>query len=764
MLLTPGGRLGAYEIVGVLGAGGMGEVYRARDPRLDRHVAIKVLAPALAADAAWLVRFEREARVVASLSHPNIVVIHSVEQADGVRFLTMELVPGESLQRRVRPGGLDLEQVLALAIPLADALAAAHARGVVHRDLKPGNVMVGPDGRVKVLDFGLAKPVEGPDAADGRTHTAASPVSTPGELMGTMPYMSPEQLRGAAIDARTDIFAFGILLFELITGRRPFSGESSADLMSAILRDAPPSMQALRPGLPPDLVRIVGRCLEKDPERRLQTAKDLRNELEWIRRNLEPAGLPTVRLAAEAPAPARGTPSIAVLPFENRNRDEADAYFADGITEDVIAQLCKVRTLKVISWTSVMPFRQRDQSLREIASTLQVAHVLEGSVRRIGDRVRIVAQLIEAGSGQHLWADTYDRQLTDIFAIQSDVALHIVAALEAELTSKEQSRIRARPTADVQAYEYYLRGRHALIRWTMGDIQRSLEHFAAAVSRDPDFALAHTGIAMAYTELGELGVLTRQQAAAPALSAARRAVALNPDLAEAHCANAFARLVFEFDWEGAEAGFRRAIDLNPSYADAYDLCGRMCASLERHEEAIALQQRAHELDPLTHRVDLATALLRAGRAADAERAALAVMAVEPNDARLQATLGWARIRQGRAADGLAALEQAVALAPGEDMWRAQLGQAFALAGRTEEARAVLRMLENPSRPSPASAYHLAYVYTGLGEADRAMDLLERAYDERAGALYGIKGSFLFAPLRQHPRFMALLRRLRLDPA
>ena len=762
MQLTPGTRLGPYEIVAPLGAGGMGEVYRAKDTRLGREVAVKVLPEVFAGDELRLARFAREARTVAGLSHPNIVVLYSVEAERGIHFLTMELVEGQNLSQLVRAGGLPLARVLELAIPLADALAAAHDRGVVHRDLKPGNVMVTREGRVKVLDFGLAKPASPDPALDStQAATATSPLSGAGQVMGTLPYMAPEQVRGEAVDARTDLFAFGILLYELATGRRPFQGGTLADVSSSILRDTPPTVQALRGDLPPDIGRIIGRCLEKDPDRRLQTAKDVRNELELVRRATESGSTPVTRGSTPAAASAHDVPSIAVLPFANRGRDEEDDYFADGITEDVIAQLCKVRTLKVISRSSVMQFRNREEGLQGIASALQVANILEGSVRRVGDRVRIVAQLIDAGSGQHLWAETYDRRLTDIFEIQSEVALHIAEALKAELSTVERDRMRREPTRDVRAYELYQRGRYSFVRGTAEDMLKSIEYFDKAVERDFEFALAYVGLAVAYTDLGEIGALGRAEAGARAIAAAEKAVVLDPELGEAHCARAYARLGFEFEWVAAEAGFKRALELSPGSALTYDIYGRMCAGLARFDEAIALHERAYELDPLTCRTDLATSYLRAGRNEDAARVVAQAVALEPHDSRLRATLGWALFRQGRVDEGLAELERAAALTSAEEMWLAQLGQAYALAGSTEKATEILAQLEDPSRPSPASLYHLAYVHTGLGDAERAMDCLERAFEKGTGALFGMKGSFLLAPLRHHPRFVALLKRMRL---
>ncbi|MHC4991896.1 MAG: protein kinase domain-containing protein [Planctomycetota bacterium] len=431
MSLSPGTRLGTYEIVSTLGAGGMGEVYRAHDQRLSRDVAVKVLPEEVASHPDRLARFEREARTVAGLNHPNVVVLHSIEEKDGIRFITMELVEGEPLDVLVTPGGLPLSKILDLAIPLADALVAAHERGVVHRDLKPGNVMVTREGRVKVLDFGLAKLTTAePGGAPGTlAPTAELPISGEGQMLGTVPYMAPEQVRGEAVDARTDLFSLGIILYELATGRRPFRGATSADVLSAILRDAPEPLPSVRAELPAELEHIVSRCLEKDPRGRYQTALDVGNELRLMKKTLDRG--PVARPAS------RDVASIAVLPFVNRSRDEDDEYFADGLADELLTTLAKIRGLRVAANASSFHFKGKNPTIAEVGEALGVATVLEGSVRKAGNRVRISVHLADVADGYDLWSETYDRTLEDIFAVQDDIARSVVKELRATLLGED---------------------------------------------------------------------------------------------------------------------------------------------------------------------------------------------------------------------------------------------------------------------------------------------------------------------------------------
>jgi TolB-like protein/Flp pilus assembly protein TadD len=453
---------------------------------------------------------------------------------------------------------------------------------------------------------------------------------------------------------------------------------------------------------------------------------------------------------------------VAVLPFLNLSTDPENEYFADGITEDVIAHLSKIRAMEVISRASVMQFKQRQQSIREIAATLGATSVLDGSVRRAGDRVRIVATLIDAGSDQHLWAETYDREMTDIFAIQTDVALHIASALKTQLTSDEQTRVRRKPTKDLQAYHLFLQGRRSLSRWTISAVNDAVDCFELAIARDPSFALAYANLAMAHIESAESGARSPAEAYARADETIRVALRLDPELSASHCTLGYMKTVRELDWAGAEREFKRAIELSPSNADALDLYGRLCSALGRHDEAIGLVERARELDPLAHRMDVATALLRAGRYDEALELAQNAVELDPEHDRAVATLGWVLLLRGQKDEGLAQLEHAVSLSPGNTMWMGQLGAAYGLAGKAAKARVILREMEARAKSVYVSPYHLAYARMGVGDLERALDLLERAVSERGGPTYGIKSSFLFIPLRSHPRFRALLRTMNLE--
>ena len=464
------------------------------------------------------------------------------------------------------------------------------------------------------------------------------------------------------------------------------------------------------------------------------------------------------------PVATTGTrpPAVAVLPFVNLSAHPENEFFADGITEDVIAHLSKIRSLTVISRTSVLPFKRRQHTLKEIGARLGATTLLDGSVRHAGDRVRIVASLVDVETSRDLWSETYDRQLTDIFAIQTDVALHIARALQAELTHDEQGRVRREPTKNVQAYRIFQHGRQSHIKYTPVSMRRAVELFERAIALDPGFALAYAHLAMTYAEMGETGSMAADAAYRQAADAVGKALRLDPDLGAAHCTLGHLATAYEFDWARAEREFKRALELSPSSADTYDLYGRMCAGIGRYDDAITLLRRAQELDPLAHRMDLVTALLRAQRYDEAITRGEEAVELHPSDDRALATLGWAYFLSGRQQDGIAELQRAVAASPENTMWLGQLGQAHALVGDVAAARGILKQLEDRAKTGYVSPYHFAYVHVGLGDNERALDWLERAVAGRTGPAYSIKGSFLLSPLREHPRFRALLEQMNLD--
>jgi len=735
---------GRYRIERELGRGGMAVVFLAEDLKHRRHVAIKVLRPELAKSIGSS-RFLREIEIAAQLSHPHIVPLFDSGETgkrgsgeETFLFFVMPYVEGESLRDRLaREKQLPIEDALRITRGVADALEYAHRAGIVHRDIKPENILL-QSGHPVVSDFGIASAVQA---------AAGEPLTDPGFAVGTPAYMSPEQSVGEPVDARSDVYSLGCVLFEMLAGDPPFTGSTAQAIHARKVMDTVPRLRTVRELVPEGVEQVVRTALARVPADRFASVAEFSTALAR-------AGL--------ARAPTR---SVAVLPFLNLSAVPDNEYFADGITEDVIAQLSKIRSLKVISRTSVMMFKKREQSLKEIGAMLSAATLLEGSVRRVGDRVRIVAQLIDAETDQHLWAETYDRQLTDIFAIQSDVALQIATALRAELSPDEQSRIHREPTRDLQAYQLYLQGRHWFVRHTAEGLRQAVDYFKRAVEKDPGFALAHADLSQAYTELALAsggGLFRPEQAFALARESVSTALALDGALGEAHCMLGLLHYVRDFDWPAAEAEFRRALELSPNSADSNDLYGRMLAAQGRHDEAIPFVTRAQELDPLSHRTDLAAALLRAGRYEEARPAAEHAVALDPGYGRGHATLGWVYIKLGRVEEGLGELRQGAELTLGDAMFLAQLGEAYALTGRETEARDVLRRLEERSRQEYVTPYYFAYVYTGLGEFDKAIDCLEQCLVDHSGGLYGLKASFLFAPLRGHPRFEALLRTLRLQ--
>jgi TolB-like protein/Flp pilus assembly protein TadD len=798
LALSPGTRLGPYEIVSPIGAGGMGEVYRARDSRLDRDVAIKVLSESIAGDPMALARFEREAKAIAALSHPNILAIHDVGREAGVSFAVMELLEGESLAERVAQSKLPWRRAAAIGIEIAEGLFAAHSRGIVHRDLKPANVFLTVDGRVKILDFGIAREVARPAAHETSAATVPGDTS-PGTVLGTVGYMSPEQVRGAPADARSDVFSLGCVLYEMVTGRRAFARETAAETLTAILREDPEPLVTAVEGVSIELERIVGHCLEKNPAERFQSARDVAFNLRAALANSE--ATPTSPIASrishraiwlssaigllvlmvggllllqsrgarpgapgDAPVPAPAIRSLAVLPLENLSRDSEQEYFADGMTEALITDLAKIQALRVISRTSVMQYKGAKKPLPQIAKELGVDTVIEGSVMRAGDRVRITAQLIEAATDRHLWAQSYERDLKDVFALQSDVAQAIAREIRVTVSPEEKTRLtRSRPV-DPAAHEAYLKGRYWQLKFNEEGFRKASELYDRAVALDRGYALAWAGIAENLGNGADL-YLPSSEAFAKARPAAEKALQLDESLAEAHTSLGLIKAYFDWDWRGAETELVRAIELNPGSAWARDWYGWFLATLGRFDESISELERARALDPLSAGItaDLGLAHVLKG---DYDRATVHLdraVALDPAYWVPHLVRTWMYQRKG---DFAAAIREAEDLDPQQagPVAVAGLARAYALAGRKSEARKVLRELEKLSRTGYVSPFFFAEVHAALGEKDLAFEWLRKSQRERSNAiaLWAKVGPSL-DPLRSDPRFGELLRDLNLAP-
>lgn len=724
MALTSGSKLGAYEIVSVLGAGGMGEVYRARDTRLGRDVALKVLRRETAAGGEHLKRFRREARAVAALNHPNIVTIHSVEEANDTQFFIMELVEGEPLTRLMSSGGLPLEKFFNYAVALADALAAAHEKGIVHRDLKPANIMVDKRGNIKVLDFGLAKVFDAAGAPADAELTQSQ--TQAGLVLGTLPYMSPEQLQGRQTDWRSDLFSAGTVLYEMATGQRPFSGETSVELASAILRDTPRPMKELRGELPSGLERILARCLAKDACERYASTRELCDALDKLRR--------------ESNSGARGVysgssyrASIAVLPFLNISTDLENEFFADGITEEIINALSQISELHVVARSSAFSFKGKHVDLRVIGEKLNVRTVLEGSVRKAGNRLRITVQLVNVANGYHLWSERYDRDMQDIFEIQDEIARSIAAKLKVTLEADFEEPLLKAGTSNLEAYQLYLKGRNLLYRRGLG-IPRSLDCFQKAVELDPSYALAWAGLANACIMSAFFGFAPPKASLTKCKEAAERAVELNASLAEAH--HAMACACFFHDWNHSQSAqeFLKALELNPRYIPARAQYGLFClaSAAGRFEECIAQLKQAVVSDPLSSYALTMLALVyaMAGRYAEALQPAQTASEIDPESFlaqwSLQNILHW----QGDCERSIAVGRTALVISGRNPFAMAPLAVTYVECGRNREAKALYDELLARAEGEYVPPAQLAAPAAALGRLEEAIRFAREAFEMR----------------------------------
>ena len=742
----------------------MGEVYRAHDTRLGRDIAIKVLPAEVASSPERRARFRREARTVAGLNHPNIVTLFSVEDEGGVPYLTMELVEGQTLSTIILPGGLPLPRFLDLAIPLTEALVAAHEKSVIHRDLKPGNVMVTHDGRVKVLDFGLAKMI-GADAYAAQettlTATAVGPISGEGHVVGTMPYMAPEQLRGETVDARSDLFSLGIILYELATGRRPFQGNSSVEVISSILRDAPEPLSRVRSDLPRELEEIVNRCLEKSARARTQSVQEVNIGLRRLR-NAPERGPGT--------AASYQVASIAVLPFVNRSASADDEYFSEGLADELLNVLSKIKGLRVTARTSSFQFKATRDDVATIGRKLNVATLLDGSVRKAGNRVRINVELVNVADSSHLWSETYDRTLDDILAVQDDIAQSVVRELRAALLGEDpDARAPRELSGEVAAagrgrgkngesHRLYLQGRYFVERGTREETEEGMAYLRRAIEADPSFALAWAEVARAWLNNANGAWVPPRTAAARARQAAERALELEPDLAEGYARLGAIQRNWEWDWRAADSSYRRALDLAPGSSVALEGAGVLAESFGRFEEAIGLMQRAVEQDPLSSGAysNLALVYLAADYLAEAEQACRKAMALSPQRICLHSHLALILLARGGEREALTA-----ALAEPEEVYRLlALAIVHDAAGRRESADEALGALI--ARHARDWAYQVAEIYAARGARDEAFEWLDRAYAARDAGLADLRPDPLLRSLHGDPRWEAFLKKMGLE--
>lgn len=723
--LMPGTKLGAYNINSLLGVGGMGEVYRAHDSKLGRDIALKVLPTKTAADPDRLKRFQREARAVAALNHPHIVTIYSVEERRGTHFLTMELVEGVALDHLIPKGGLPLEKIFEIAIPMAEALVAAHEKGIVHRDLKPANIMVDKKGRVKILDFGLAKfgaiSRDWRDNPESRGQATAfdfsqEAQSLAGAIVGTLPYISPEQLQGQPVDPRSDVFSFGAVLYEMTVGQPPFSGESSTGFLSAILQSAPRPVTELRTDVPLGLQKILEGCLAKEASNRYASARDLLKALDDLRREIRSG-----RDAIASGSAIRD--SVAVLPFVNMSPDPEGDFFAEGITEEIINALAQIEQLHVAARSSAFSFKGKHIDLRIVGERLNVRSVLTGSVRSSGSRLRITAQLQNVADGYQLWSERYDRDAQDVFAIQDEIARSIAERLKVTLKGGGQEPLVKAGTKNLEAYQLYVKGR-ILLTPRGSAVPRAVECFQRAVELDPDYALAWAGLADSYTVLG-YGGFARPDACMPkGMEAALRAVALDSSLAEAHNALACASLLGCWDNAEAEREFLRALELNPKYVQArdwYALFYLLCA-VGRLEEAVTQAKLAVECDPLssyTHAL-VGFTCIGAGRLVEAVRTCERAVELDSESFLARWCLHLALHVSGRFEEAIAVGDSALAMSGRRPWAMMSLAVACADSNKPHDAEALYSELIARARRGYVQPCCLATAAAAAGIEDQAI--------------------------------------------
>ena len=738
-----GTKLGNYEIESLLGRGGMGVVYKARQISLNRPVALKILPPSLSSDSSFVKRFQREAHAVAQLDHPNIIQIFDISEERGLHFFSMQHVEGRTLDDLLKEKGrLDADEAIEIISQAAHGIQHAHENRILHRDIKPSNIILDKRAKVKMMDFGLA-----------RMTGEGSKLTQSGTLMGTLDYMSPEQCRGDELDGRTDIYSLGVVLYEMLTGKAPFDAPNEAALIHKIISEEPAEAKKINPNIPDDLSTIVSRAMAKNRDDRYAGISEFLKELREVAKR-------TSSLSTEEGKPS---PSIAVLPFVDMSPAKDQEYFGDGMAEELINALTQIKDLRVIARTSAFSFKGEKVGVDEIGKKLRVQTVLEGSVRKAGNRLRITAQLVDTTGGHHLWSEKYDRELDDIFAIQDEITLAIVDNLKPMLLGKESARIAERQTVNLEAYNLFLQGRFFWNKQTGETLKKAIEFFELALRKEPNHAQAWAGMADCYIQLPFYSFTAPKEVYPKGREAALKAVEINDSLAEGHTSLAYLKTIYEKDWDGGEKEFERAIELNPGYTTARLLYFWHLTMRTRFDEAIEQIKRALELDPLSIVInrDVGTGYLYTGQYDKAIEAFKKTIDMDPSFSWVSLLLGDAYEGAGMREEAVKELEKwsQVDFGPFVKGW---VGLGYARLGRIKEAREAIEILLKESKKGYVSPYILGSIYIILKEYDEGFSWLEKAYEELDPWLCFLKVYRNFDHVRSDPRYLALLKKMNLD--